>query len=171
MRRHRLRIAAAVLGCLAVAFAVWWFFRPTSINRTQYDAITEGMTRAEVFRLLGGPPRNDCPDDVIVWLPRQGKRVSAEYGPSSPSIRVLSGTEEEAVWMSDEGLIAARFDKDGRLCEKYFSTVHGPEGSPLQLAFRRTFGRRAMPVPVKGVASGTPTHPEKPDEAAAATSP
>lgn len=169
MTRHRVLIAAALV-CLVVVPAVFWFLRPTTINRIHFDAIAEGMTRAEVFRLLGGPPRNDCPDDVIVWLPRQGKRVSAQYSLGSPPIRVLSDGGEEAVWLSEEGLIAARFDEDGRLREKYFSTVHGPGGSPLQVALRRTFGRRAAPMPATGAASGTQTNPAQPvDDAAADT--
>src|SRR5438874_1299479 len=92
-------MVAVALGCLVVASAVLWHLRPTSINRTQFDAIAEGMTRAEVQRLLGGPPRNECPDDVIVWVRRQGKRVSAECSPGSPPPRVLSdAADEEAAW-------------------------------------------------------------------------
>jgi hypothetical protein len=171
MTRRRLLIAAA-LGCLVVVAAgVLWVLRPTCIDRAHFDAIAEGMTRAEVQLLLGGPPRNECPDDVIVWVRRQGKRVSAEYGPGSPPVGVLSETgDDEAVWMSDEGLIAARFGEDGRLREKYFSTVHGPGGSRLQLAFRRAFGRRATRAPAKAAASGTQVSPTKPGDDPAAKS-
>lgn len=161
MTRRRFMVAGA-LGCLVVVSAVLWLLRPTSINRTQFDAIAEGMTRAEVQRLLGGPPRNECPDDVIVWVRRQGKRVSAECVAGSPPPRVLSdAADEEAVWVSEQGLIAVRFAQDGRLSEKYFSTVHGPDGNRLQLAFRRVFGRRATSAPVKAPASVTPASPAK----------
>ena len=77
MTRRRVMFVG-VVACLVVASAVICLLRPTSINRTQFDAIAEGMMRAEVQRLLGGPPRNECQDDVIVWVRRQGKRVSAE---------------------------------------------------------------------------------------------
>jgi hypothetical protein len=156
-------MVAGAFGFLVVASAVLWHLRPTSINRTQFDAIGEGMTRAEVQRLLGGPPRNECPDDVIVWVRRQGKRLSAECSPGSPPPRVLSdAADEEAVWVSEEGLIAVRFAQDGRLHEKYFSTVHGPEGNRLQLAFRRVFGRRATSAPAKAPTPVTPASPPKP---------
>jgi hypothetical protein len=155
-------LVAGILGCLVVASAVIWHLRPTSITRTQFDAIAEGMTWAEVGSRLGGPPRNECPDDVIVWVRRQGKRVSAECVAGSPPPRVLSDAgDEEAVWVSEEGLIAVRFGEDGRLREKYFSTVLGPKGSRLELAFRRTFGQRATRTPAKAPASGVQAGPTK----------
>jgi hypothetical protein len=150
---------------------VLWHLRPTSITRTQFDAIAEGMTRAEVERLLAGPPRNECPDDVIVWVRRQGKRVSAECIQGSPPPRILSDTpDDEAVWLSEEGLIAVRFGEDGRLREKHFSTVHGPEGNRLQLAFRRVFGRRATRAPAKTAATRTQASGAESGDNAAATS-
>ena len=161
MTRRRVMFVG-VVACLVVASAVICLLRPTSINRTQFDAIAEGMMRAEVQRLLGGPPRNECQDDVIVWVRRQGKRVSAECSPGSPPPRVLSDAgDEEAVWVSEEGLIAVRFGEDGRLREKYISTVHGPDGTHLQLAFRRVFGRRATSAPPMAPAPVTPTSPAK----------
>jgi hypothetical protein len=170
MTRRRLLIVAALL-CIAVASAVLWQLRPTSISRTQFDAIAEGMSRADVECLLGGPPRNECPDDVIVWVRRHGKRVSAEYGAGSPPPRVLSDAgDEEAVWMSNEGLIAIRFGEDGRLREKYFSTVHGPGGSPLQVAFRRAFGRRATQTPSNPAVPAVPASAAKPSDDSAAKS-
>jgi hypothetical protein len=54
MTRRRL-LFAGILACLVVASAVIWHLRPTSITRTQFDAIAEGMTWAEVESRLGGP--------------------------------------------------------------------------------------------------------------------
>jgi len=99
---------------------------------------------------------------VIVWVRRQGKRVSAECNQGSPPPCVLSeAPDDEAVWVSEEGLIAVRFGADDRLREKYFSTVHGPDDSRLQLALRRMFGRRASSAPAKAPASTTPASPDK----------
>jgi hypothetical protein len=147
MTKRRGITVAAVVG-LAVFLAYLGLLRPTVITRQQFDQIEVGMRRETVTGLLGGRPRNEeYPDPVIVWVPREGKLVSAELSPETPAVRFFPDadpTDEEYVWVSRQGLVAARFGDDGRLREKYFSTVHGLEGNLIQTAFRRAFGRRAM---------------------------
>jgi hypothetical protein len=135
---------------------------PTRPTTTRPGDSPRRNGRSRSCGLLAGPPRNECPDDVIVWVRRQGKRVSAECNQGSPPPRVLAdAADEEAVWVSEEGLIAVRFAQDGRLSEKYYSMVHGPDGNRLQLAVRRMFGRRASSAPAKAPAPVTPVSSAK----------
>ena len=142
-------ITAATVVVLGVLLAYLGLLRPTNITRQQFDKIEVGMTYKTVAGLLGGRPRNEeYPDPVIVWVPREGKLVSADLSPEAPEVRFFPDAEpggEEFVWVSRHGLVAARFGDDGRLREKYFSAVHGLEGNAVQTAFRRAFGRRATP--------------------------
>jgi hypothetical protein len=106
------------------------------------------MTRAEVERVLGGPPRNECRDRVDVWVSRAGRRTSAELVPGPVAIRFFPGADgEEAVWVGEKGLIAVLFGADGRLRETYVSDVIGPDESLLGGAVRRLVGREAMRRP------------------------
>lgn len=76
------------------------------------------------------PPRNCVGNPVIVWAPQaDGRRISAEIPPGSPTVQFFPNAKSpddgaEAVWLTDTGLIAAYFGNDGRLQQKYFSTVH-----------------------------------------------
>jgi hypothetical protein len=122
---------------------------PFSITREQFESLRPGMTRAEVERLLGGPPRNDLRYPAIIWLPQAtGKPISARIGPVSPaaefivredrpknapqpvSVSALDFFPQEAakddhrtLWVTRAGLIAVNFGQDGRLRHKYTSTV------------------------------------------------
>ena len=49
--------------------------------------------------------------------------------------------DEQCVWVSESGLIAARFGGDGRVREKYFSAVHPVERPTLAGAVRCFFVR------------------------------
>jgi hypothetical protein len=130
-------------------FTAWLLTRGTRLDPEHFDLIHEGMTRTEVEDVLGGPPRNECPDRVIVWVPRDGKRVSAELKPGPVTERFFPDEDgEEAVWVGRACLIAGRFGDDGRLKEKYVSDVIGPDETPLGGAFRRLFGREAARRPV-----------------------
>jgi hypothetical protein len=131
--RRRLLVAAAALS-LALGFvgllALVLTPRDTRIDRPHFEALRPGMTRAEAERVLGGPPRNECRDPVFVWVRREGGLRSAEVAPGGLAVRVfpdadLAGGDQEAVWVGEPGLIAARFGDDGRLREKHFSDVQG----------------------------------------------
>jgi hypothetical protein len=140
-----------VIGGLALVsvFTAWLLTRGSKLDRDHFEAVHEGMTRAEIEEILAGPPRNERRDRVIVWVPRDGKRVSAELQPGPVTERFFpAGEGEEVVWVGRAGLIAARFGDDGRLTEKYVSAVHGPDETPLGAAFRRLFGREAARQPV-----------------------
>jgi hypothetical protein len=136
-----------MFGCVALAaLTVFLLFgRASRIHREHFEALREGMTRAEVERLLGGPARNECSDPADVWVPRPGgKARSAEVVPGPVTVRFFPEAAvgaAEAVWVGRSGLIAARFGGDDRLVEKYFSTVHPRERPTLAGALARSFGQ------------------------------
>jgi hypothetical protein len=51
---------------LTLAGAVCLTPRGTRIDRPHFEALQEGITRAEAERVLGGPPRNECREPVFV---------------------------------------------------------------------------------------------------------
>ena len=145
----RLWIGAGAVGVvLAGLLAVLVLAGRSVLDRERFGAVRAGMTRAEVERVLGGPPRNECRDRVDVWVPRAGRRTSAELVPGPVAIRFFPGADgEEAVWVGEKGLIAVRFGPDGRLRETYVSDVVGPDESLLGGAVRRLVGREAARRP------------------------
>jgi hypothetical protein len=128
--RRRLLIAAAIGVCLSLigAVAVLRATRPSQIGPEQFAGIDVGMTRADVERVLGGPPRNECAGPADVWVRRDGRVQSAAIDPGTQLPRFFADADQahgdEAVWLSPAGLIAVRFDTDGRVEEKYVSDVH-----------------------------------------------
>jgi hypothetical protein len=120
-----------VLGVLAALMTLAAFLSPRRprIDRERYDSIAEGMPRRQVEALLG-QPRNDCGDRAIVWVRRGGKLVSAVLRADPAEMTFFpeaAGEGVEAAWVSEAGLIAARFGPDGRLQQRHFSTVHVSE--------------------------------------------
>jgi hypothetical protein len=126
-------------------------FKPgAGVTQEHFKLLQPGMTRAEVERLLDGPPRNGLRYRALVWLPQAGgRRISAEIAPTSPAIELFlredkpknvrqsvqsssldffpQGTAKDghqAVWVTRATLIAVDFGPDGRLRHKYESTVH-----------------------------------------------
>jgi hypothetical protein len=98
--------------------------QPSVIDRTHYDLLAVGMAQAEVERILGSP-RNECPTDADVWVPRNGKVVSAEVTLDGPPMRVFANVgHRELVWIGPEGLIAVRLAADNRVLDTHYSTVH-----------------------------------------------
>jgi len=138
-------IAAAALGWILT-------MRPRpGVTREHFEKLRPGMTQADVERLLHGPPRNDLGHTAMVWIPKAtGGRVSARIKPDTPAIEILvkedvptggrqdltvassvdffpktaSGNNgRQAVWVTKTGLIAVDFGPDGKLKDKYTSTV------------------------------------------------
>jgi hypothetical protein len=126
--------------------------RSEGISQAEFERLRPGMTQTEVEGVLYGPPRNETKFDAIIWAPHEdGKRRSAFVGPGTPSIEFLVAESHrdrppnevarkkaqelsyfpgktpeqghQAVWMTETGLIAVYFGKDGRLQQKYFSDV------------------------------------------------
>jgi len=148
-RRFGLCALFTTLIVVAVVFAL--LPRPRGVTRAHFKLLRTGMTQAEVEHLLLGPPRNELKNPAIAWIPQpNGKLRSGEVGPwfRNPTVvfSVFSGgrplndvtqkpreysyfpgtTPEQghqAVWVTESGLIAVYFGQDGRLQQKYFSTV------------------------------------------------
>lgn len=125
--KRRLLAAVVVCACLAAAcvLAVSLLTWESRIDPNHFEAIEVGMTKAEVEQLLGGPPRNECSGPVDVWVRREGGLQSAGLDPGTLTIQFFPAADvgEEAVWLSEAGLIAVRFGEDGRVQEKHVSNV------------------------------------------------
>ena len=53
----------------------------SSVTQEHFDLLRPDMLRAEVERLLDGPPRNGLRYPAIIWLPQAaGRPISAEIG-------------------------------------------------------------------------------------------
>lgn len=132
-RRQVLIVAALVAGCVFTALVgvALRLTQPSVINRAHYDLLVVGMSQAEVERILGSP-RNECRTDAFVWVPRDGKVVSAEVTLAGPPTRVFAQPgDRELVWIGPEGLIAVRLAADNRVLETHFSTVQVQERPPI----------------------------------------
>lgn len=154
--RHWVILAAGIGAVGAGLVALFLANRPTRIDREHFEVIAPGMTRQQVERVLGGPPRSELRERAVVWLPRDGKRISGLLQPGAPPPKFLPavGVEEgaEGVWVGESGLIAARFNGEGLLEEKYFSTVHLPKLTPMQRLLR-PISREATSTPAPAPAS------------------
>jgi hypothetical protein len=127
---NRRVLPVIVLGALVTLCAVLAFTllpRESPIHPARFAEIPVGMARTEVEHMLGGPPRNECTGSVFIWVPRADGRKSAELDTGPPKLRFFpaaKGVEaNEAVWVSEAGLLAVRFGADGRVREKYTSDV------------------------------------------------
>ena len=137
------RLAGGFVGCVtSPALAI--MLQARIPDREHFDALSLGMTRKEVERVLGGPARNESSGHATVWVRRaDGRLISAflSAGPPEASFfPALGEGEQELVWVSEVGLIAVRFGVDGRLQDSYFSAVHDPGGptGPLRWISRES---------------------------------
>ena len=146
-----LLLSLAIAAVLAVVPALLPSGSSRGVTAEQLERLEPGMTRAEAERVLFGPPRNDLGYPAIIWLPQaDGGRISAEIAPASPAVEFFSHEDRpkngrraarnasaldffpresakdghQAAWVTRTGLIAVEFGLDGRLRQKYLSTVH-----------------------------------------------
>ena len=139
------------MALLAGLFALLASRSHRGVTRDDFERLEPGMARAEVERLLHGPPRNDLRYSSIIWLPQAaGKPISQRIDPVSPAVELFVHEERpknspqpvrntsaldffpqetaknvhQAVWITRTGLIAVDFGPDDRLRQKYSSTVH-----------------------------------------------
>ncbi len=146
-------LALSIMAVVAVVSALLSARSRRGVTQEDFERLESGMTRAEVERLLDGPPRNDLRYSSIIWLPQAtGKRISHTVDPVSPPFELFVHEEKpknspqpvrnnsaldffpqetanhghQAVWITRTGLIAVEFGPDGRLRHKYTSTVHEP---------------------------------------------
>ncbi len=159
--RIKKSFAISSIGLAALAAVVCGLLVSRSnrgVTPEDFERLEPGMTRAEVDRLLHGPPRNDLRYSSIVWLPQaNGKRISHAIEPIGPAFELFSHEDKpknqprrarptsardffpqeppndghQALWITRTGLIAVDFGPDGRLRRKYSSTVHEPVGPSL----------------------------------------
>ena len=113
MTRRRL-MWVGVVACvvLTLAAAGWRAVRPHPVNRANSERIREGMTCAEVEAILRGPPGDYTTSDCVPF-PR------------------FFDVQKVNVWISNEGRVWVRFDKDGRVAWSNFRPAE-VEPTPLQ---------------------------------------
>jgi hypothetical protein len=135
--------ATALLTVAAVALLLVDRARPP-VDREHFEALRDGMSRAEVEAVLGGRPRDALRRPADVWVRgADGKVRSAGLAPGGPPVRFFPEGDPagEAVWADDSGLIAVRFGADGRVADKHFSTVHPIEGPTFRGWVAHVLGR------------------------------
>jgi hypothetical protein len=94
--RKRWPLWVLMVGVIATAIGILWSLSPhtsLSVTRHSFDQIREGMTVAEVERILGRPP---------------GKYTDRHVYP------VMSGVSHRRWWIGDEGIIEISFTSDDK---------------------------------------------------------
>jgi hypothetical protein len=142
--------ALAILVVIAMVLARSPSKSKTGVTAEQFRLLQPGMTQAETERVLHGPPRNVLGHSAIIWLPQAaGRPKSAWIEPVSPAVdlfvredkpkggrqgltvqaaqdffpQITSKSGHQAVWLTNTGLIAVYFGRDGKLQHRYISTV------------------------------------------------
>ena len=131
--RFSTRALLAFTAAVALILALWP--RSSELTQAHFNLLKTGMEQAEIEKLLG-PPRNRLRTKAIVWDPQQnGKPISAFVTPGPLKIDffpAVNNNGHQAVWLTNTGLVAVHFGNDGKLQNKYFSTVHS-SGPPAWL--------------------------------------
>jgi hypothetical protein len=135
MRRRKLRWVVAGLAVLLLvtgAFAAWP--RPDRITEENAGRITRGMSRAEVYAILGPP------GDYRTVLTEDPIFSGTDFGPavveftSGPQVVVniprIPSNEETLVWNGDGGDISVRVGAGG-VVSKHFMVMEKVAQSPL----------------------------------------
>jgi hypothetical protein len=151
MRRRRLLGALAAGGLLAAGALVLWP-HTNRVTRENFGLIREGMSRAEVESILGGPPGDyrtvwteevdqgmACcfsNGDVDIYADRAGPGYWANRGglgidPDRPSATLLTGT-----WFGNEGYMAVHFLSEAVDDTSFFRTAPREKGPLDNLLWR-----------------------------------
>ena len=87
--KRRWLAAVVVCACLAMAagLAAYLLTWESRIDPDHFRVIEVGMSRAEVERVLGGPPRNECSGPVDFWVRHEGGQRSAGIERGSPAVQ------------------------------------------------------------------------------------
>jgi hypothetical protein len=112
MTRCRLLLLALLVALVLLGVGVYALWPRAGITRTNASAICDGMTRAEVAAIMGGPPGD---------YHTPGRECSYDYSFLHPG----NSTSEE--WIGDEGLVLVAFDAEGRAVANLFVEVHQEE--------------------------------------------
>ncbi len=121
-----MRVLFLAVAVIAAALAL--MPRSPGVSRAHFDRLKGGMQQAHIEAKLLGPPRNVLRQDAIIWVPQpDGKQISGTVTPGPVTTNFFpntSGDGHQAVWLTETGVVVAYFGEDGRLEDKYFSTVH-----------------------------------------------
>src|SRR5437868_999234 len=98
MTRRRLLLLALPVALVLLGVGAWVLWPRTAITVENGDRIREGMTRAEVESILGGPERIEATGPVK-YGNGAAERTHAQPG----------------MWMSDHALILMHFDDAGQV--------------------------------------------------------
>jgi hypothetical protein len=110
--RRRLVLALILLACAVLAGASAWLFWPrTAITRANAEKIEEGMTRAEVEALLGGPHRDDATGPTVLDT-EDGDELALARLRRYIDLQVIAAMDAEPIWIwrSNQVEIHVRFD-------------------------------------------------------------
>ena len=130
MKRSRtlqLILSAPCLGLAVLALGVWLAAPSHRINEESFDLIHEGMTRAEVAAVLGGPSGDYA-------TTQEAREVRDRV------LLVLSENDDFCFegWLSDEAFVWVEFRPDGTTTgtRGYSRVVENDRGSLLELISR-----------------------------------
>lgn len=116
-------ILLGVIGTLLLSLT------QSPINRKNFDAIQVGWSKQQVEVLLGAAPGNYARPGAKVL------RQSATLGFLRPAEESLAAMNPDwTPWLSDDGLVAIKFDHHGNVEEKGFRPVMSPD--PLSIIRR-----------------------------------
>jgi hypothetical protein len=97
-----------VLVGLAVVVVVVLWPRTQWISQENFDRITEGMSRAEVEAILGGPPGDYRTVRTVTELCPRSSEIDAEASKADRN-RTLAEGEVEADWYGNQGIVRVWF--------------------------------------------------------------
>ncbi len=138
---------AATAMLVAVPLAWFWLAPRSAINEANFAKLREGMTRAEVEAILGGPPRDESTGELA--LVRSDWHDNLESEPVGRRkrmlryIRFLRGNEngEGNSWINDHVVIDCCFAESGLLSRSKIMSVERADGFSPVAVFRRLLRR------------------------------
>jgi hypothetical protein len=114
MTRRRLFAIACIVALAACAIGLWLLWpAPSAITRENAAKIKDGMTRAEVEAILGGPARDETTGPIDIDTTTH-EDADVEGMHMLMLARVFLADEHPSlVWRSDYVIIRMRLDADG----------------------------------------------------------